>query len=139
MKKEFYPSYIEICSDKIYETSYIGFANFRCGYFADTNCKVQFYADYVSIIDLSNAMKNGKECLERRFVPEGPNLRSTSELKINLMNQNIKTIAELFAVKEIDGFVTKEYTNMPFRCSRHLLKSVIHPYIHLSKLTKGYS
>lgn len=127
-EKKFYPSYTEIGGDKIYETSDMELGDFRCGYFADTNCKVQFYADYVGVVDLSNAMKTGKECSERRFVPEGRNLNSVNELKLALLNQDIKTIADLFSAKYIEGFETNYYSKKSVK--------VFSPFVEVKPITQ---
>lgn len=62
ISENYYPNYSSVGNVAIYKTSDVSILSNRHGYYADINAYVYFYDDSCSIIDLTNAMKNGQQC-----------------------------------------------------------------------------
>ena len=61
-KENYYPSYTHVSGSEIFKSSEMELNSRVSGYFADINAYIHFYADSAVIIDLTNALKTGKEC-----------------------------------------------------------------------------
>jgi hypothetical protein len=61
-KEPYFPSYTHVNGSEIYKSSDIELNSNISGYFADINAYIHFYADSAVLIDLTNALKTGKEC-----------------------------------------------------------------------------
>ncbi len=61
-KEPYFPSYTHVSGTEIFKNSDTELNSRVSGYFADINAYIHFYADSAVVIDLTNALKTGKEC-----------------------------------------------------------------------------
>ena len=134
--KIYYPSYHEVDGTELYETSQQPVGSLRGGYFADTNCKVKIYNNYVQVLELSNALQVGKECMERRIVPEDHTTNEFHHIVNMLREENILSMSDLINAKEIKGFTINEATKKSSRVFSPFVQ--VKPIISPTKWTKAH-
>lgn len=103
-KKNFYPSYNTIGKDKIFPSAHIPLDTTQGGYFAEENCRIEFYRTSIYITDLSKAMKSGKECEKKTFYTSNQQFGNVGEMGVTLRNQGIETYSDLLKAKSLPEF-----------------------------------
>ncbi len=154
-KKEFYPTYSRVGNDEIFPSADRPLNARESGYYADVNCKVHFYYDSIQIIDLSNAMKTGKECAKRTFVAEA-NYTNFGDMQNDLQDKGIETLSDLLKATEIQGYSLHESShkgvhifspfvdNKPIKepqkwTASHLAKAILSGQVFYGEIEGQYS
>jgi|GEM_PF-1280505 len=88
-EQSYFPSYNTVGSTEIFKSSDIELNSRVSGYFADINAYIHFYADSAVLIDLTNALKIGKEC--NRY-----------SIRKNVWDDHKSVLTELWNIGEIE-------------------------------------
>jgi len=88
-KETYCPSYTHVGSTEIYKSSDIELNSRVSGYFSDINAYIHFYADSAVLIDLTNALKTGKQC--KRY-----------SIRKNIWDDSKSVLTELWNVGKIE-------------------------------------
>ncbi len=103
-KKNFYPPYTTIGKDKIFPSADIPLDTRQGGYFAEENCRLQFYRSSIYITDLSKAMKSGKDCEKKIFYTSNQRFGNLDEIGVTFRNQGIETYSDVLKAKNLPEF-----------------------------------
>lgn len=108
--KKYTPSYTSVGREKIHESANIPLDTREGGYFAEENCRIQFFRSSIYITDLSNGMKTGKECNKKVFYTNNQNFGNLNEMRVTLNNQGFETFTDLLQAKSIPDFEMERKT-----------------------------